>query len=122
MPLIEEGAILRGEFRLGGGKVGLGEDSVLSAEIGATAAIDAIIGVDEYLGNAIGTGVALHRSNGRGGTFRHADKILDARIRYHVCHKDKLLCVRAPLFLRRRLDCEVIEGGPRISVTRITTG
>src|SRR4051794_23713663 len=79
--LVEEGAVLVGKLCLAVGKIGLRKYRFLSAEIGAASAINALVGVDEDLGNAVRAGVALHRCNGRRGALRHADKILDARVR-----------------------------------------
>src|SRR4051794_40360980 len=105
--LVEEGPVLVGELRLVGGKIGLGEDRVLSAEIGAAAAINAFVGVDEDLGNAVGAGIALQRRDGRRGALRHADKILDARVRHYVSHKTLL---GARIRSRWRLLSQANEG------------
>src|SRR5579863_3945523 len=84
--LVEVGAILRGEFGLVGGQVGFGENGILLAQIGAVATVDALVGVDEYLGDGSRLGIAFSGRNGGGGAISHADEILDARIGHYISH------------------------------------
>src|SRR5579862_1621710 len=49
--LVEVSAILLGEFGLVQGQVRFGEDGILLAQIGAVATVDALVRVDEYLGD-----------------------------------------------------------------------
>jgi len=100
MVLVEEAAVFVGKLCLAGGKIGLRKYRVLGAEIGAAPTINALVGVDEDLGNAVRARVALHRRNGRRGALCHADKILDARVRDYISHEDKLL-VRTSLAVAR---------------------
>ena len=53
---------------------------MLGADVGAVAAVDALVGVDVDLGNGAGCGVPGYGRNGRGGTLRNANKILGTGI------------------------------------------
>ncbi len=69
---------------------------MLGTEFGAVSAVDALIGVDKNLRNSTGSRITHRRRNGRGGAFRHTDKILGTGIGHYISRKNTLLvCGRA---------------------------
>jgi hypothetical protein len=77
--------------RFVGGQVVGGKDGMLRADIGAVAAVDALVRVDKNLGYGAGSRVAGYGRNGRGGALRNANKILGTSIGNNVSHKMTLL-------------------------------
>jgi hypothetical protein len=104
--VLEVRAVSVRELRHFDGQFGFGEDRVLRAQFCAVAAVDAFDRVDEYLGNRLGAGIALRRRDRRRRTFRHTDKVFDARIGYDISHEEYPL--RAHPF--RRCIPETIQG------------
>ena len=87
--LIEIGFVFLGEMRHIGRQVVDGKDCALRTEGYAVAAINALVRVDEQLGEAAGfwiVGCSGH--DGGGGALRSADKILDARIGNYLSHDE----------------------------------
>jgi len=73
--LLEVGGVQPGKVSFFRRQIVEGEDCVLCADACAVAAIDALIRIDEYLGDGSGGGSPRGR-NGSGGALRHADEIL----------------------------------------------
>src|ERR1700691_4711423 len=78
--LVEIGLVLFCKLRLVRRKFIDGEDRVLPADAGAVSAVDALIGIDEQLGDVPGGRIALQECDGRRGALRCADKVLDTGI------------------------------------------
>src|ERR1035438_5826946 len=109
MSLVEISLVLLCKVRLLGRQVVFGEDCILRANVGAVAAVDALIGVDEYLRNGSSGGVARRGRNGGGGALRYANKIQRAGIGNYIGHDERLL------------DCSwalAQRGNPQFKVTR----
>jgi hypothetical protein len=68
-----------------------GKDRALCAEVGAIAAIDALVRIDEHLGNSSGRRITRRRRNRGGGTICYAYKIQRAGIGNDISHNKKLL-------------------------------
>jgi hypothetical protein len=64
---------------------------VLGADVGAVAAVDALIGVDKHLGDGSGSRIARHWRNGSGGALRYAHKIQRTGIGNYISHDERLL-------------------------------
>jgi hypothetical protein len=89
--LVEIRLVQCGEVGLVGGQVVDWKDCVLGADVGAVAAVDALVGVDEDLGDGAGSRVTGYGRNGGGGTLRNANKILGTTIGDDISHKMMLL-------------------------------
>ena len=96
LALLEIGSVLLGEVRFVFGQAVDGKDGILRANFGAVSAVDALVGVDEDLGNRTGGRIARQGRDGGGGTLVHANKILGAGIGNYVSHKNLSLFAAAP--------------------------
>ena len=95
--LVEVGLVGLGEMFFAGWKVFDREDGVLRAYICAVAAIDALVGIDEELGDGGGIGVVNRRGDGSGGALGDTNKILGTGIGNHVRHADKSSLISSPV-------------------------
>jgi hypothetical protein len=101
--LLEVSSVIGCEMRLVGRQIVLGKDRVLRAEIRAVAAVNALVGIDEYLGDGSGLRVARLGRDGGCGALRDADKVLDAGIGNYVGHDEFCSLLAGVLFLQHAL-------------------
>src|SRR5579863_2611174 len=90
--LLEVGAIDFGEMRLVHRQVVLRIDGVLGANFCAVAAVNALIGIDENLGDNACAWIFYLGGNGRSGALGHADKILGACVGNYISHNKYAPC------------------------------
>jgi len=83
--------VLCGKVRLLRRQIVAGKNGVLRADIGAVAAIDALVGVDEDLGYSTGGRIARRGRNGGRGALRRAYKVQRTGIGNYISHDEKLL-------------------------------